>query len=885
MPVPSCWQLLGYENPNYTNINYPYPCDPPYVPDANPCGVYERDFSIKKWGKVYFVLEGVSSCAFVYVNGAYVGFTQGSHLQAEFDLTDFVHDGVNTIRVKVLKWCCGSYLEDQDFFRFNGIFRDCYLLQRPEGHITDVSIRTCEDAICIEADKVADITVFDKDGVHLATVAAQQEARIVLDHVISWNAEKPYLYTVKLERDGEIITQKIGFRKIEISDRCELLINNVPVKLHGVNHHDTDPHNGWCQTNEELRRDLELMKKLNINAVRTSHYPPTPAFLELCDELGFYVILETDIETHGILRRHANVAYRFDVESEDWPGTDPLWKKEHLERMERAVNRDKNHCSIVMWSTGNESGHGPNHAAMIDWLHTLGDGRLVHCEDASRKGDYSRADVVSNMYHDLQRLSTMAEDPSIKRPIMLCEYAHAMGNGPGDVWDYNEVFNRYDNVIGGFVWEWADHTVLVDGVQCYGGDFEGELTHDENFCCDGMVFSDRSLKAGSYEVKAAYQPIHTVLDGNVLKVTNRYDFTDLSECVLHLAVAADGVTVWEAQPELSLAPHQTTGISLEFGSFPCEYGLYLTCRMTKGGEEVAITQHKLAENKKTLQLQASAATEEKPYDVIFSGEGFRYVFSKQFGTFTSMVIHGEEQLAAPVKLTIWRAPTDNDKNIKDFWGSYNIWQGENFDKIFYKVYGCTVAEGHVCVDASLAGVSRKPFFRYTLSVNVSCDGVVSVNLNGTVREPVVYLPRLGFEFELPEENMRFSYFGCGPMESYCDLRHGSTVGMYESTATAEYVPYVRPQEHGNHVDVRMLKIGKMHFESQTPFSCNVSAYSAAAIDRATHTNELISDHKTHLRIDYKVSGIGSASCGPELQEQYRLSEKDITFGFTVSAKG
>ena len=884
--VPSCWQLLGYENPNYTNINYPYPCDPPYVPDANPCGIYEREFRLESlWGRVYYVLEGVSSCAFVYVNGKYVGFTQGSHLQAEFDITQYVVPGTNTLRVKVLKWCCGSYLEDQDFFRFNGIFRDTYLLQRPEGHITDISISTQGNSIRIRADKQADIAVFKKDGTCLAFAPAQQSANVEIADVIPWNPEKPYLYTVKLERNGEIITQKIGFRTVKVSAKCELLINDIPVKLRGVNHHDTDPNNGWCQTREELRQDLELMKKLNINCVRTSHYPPTPAFLEMCDEMGFYVILETDIETHGFLRRYANVPYRFDVESEDWPGTDPRWRKEHLERMERAVSRDKNHCSIIMWSTGNESGHGPNHEAMIDWLHSLEDGRLVHCEDASRKGDYGRADVISNMYHDVQKLRSMAQNPDIHRPIMLCEYAHAMGNGPGDVWDYNEVFNQYPNIIGGCVWEWADHTVVVDGVQRYGGDFDGELTHDENFCCDGMVFSDRSLKAGSYEVKAAYQPMYTELRGNILTVTNRYDFTDLAECELYCAVAADGKEIWKEKINLSLAPHKTAEIPLHFESGKCTYGVYLTCSLVNNGEQVAVTQHKLAENRLRPAAQKPAFVEEKPYEVVFSGEGFRYVFSKQFGTFISMVVNGEEQLAEPVKLTVWRAPTDNDKNIKVFWGSYNIWQGENFDKLFSKVYNCTVADGCIRIDASLAGVSRKPFMNYAMQVKVNCDGVITVRLYGNVREKVVYLPRFGFEFALPKKNMHFRYYGCGPMESYCDLRHGSTVGMYESTAEAEYVPYVRPQEHGNHVDVRMLEIGKLRFESDDAFCCNVSAFSTAAIDQAEHTDALFSDGKTHLRIDYKVSGIGSASCGPELMEQYRLSERNITFGFTISPTG
>ena len=882
IPVPSCWQLHGYEDPNYTNINYPYPCDPPYVPDVNPCGVYERDFVLrKKWGRVYYVLEGVSSCAFVYVNGAYVGFTQGSHLQAEFDVTDFVLEGSNTLCVKVLKWCCGSYLEDQDFFRFNGIFRDTYLLQRPEGHIVDVSVATSGDGITVSCDAPADISLFDREGECLGHVTDCAEAVFSIGEPVLWNAEKPYLYTLRLERQGERIEQKVGLRSIEVSDRCELLINGVAVKLHGVNHHDTDPNNGWCQTNEQLRQDLLLMKKLNINCVRTSHYPPTPAFLQMCDELGFYVILETDIETHGILRRFANVSYRFDVESTDWPGTDPAWKKEHLERMIRAVGRDKNHCSIIMWSTGNESGHGPNHEAMIDWLHSLLDGRLVHCEDASRKGDYSRADVVSNMYHDIDKLRTMAEDPAIHKPIMLCEYAHAMGNGPGDVWDYNEVFNRYPNIIGGCVWEWADHTVIKDGVQCYGGDFPGELTHDENFCCDGMVFSDRRLKAGSYEVKAAYQPMATQYENGVLEITNRFDFTDFSECELFCSIEADGAVVEERRMDLVLAPHETVRLPLHSIVPECRYGAYLTVCLVHEGEDVATTQHKLSGGQPAAPVAAGANTEIGDKEIIFTGNGFRYVFSRLLGSFTSMVIAGREQLAEPISLTAWRAPTDNDKNIKLLWGSYNIWQGENLDKLFSKVYAVEAQQGSVRVVGSLAGVSRKPFFRYTLQICVDAMGRIGVALEGDVRENTVWLPRLGFEMALPGKNMPFHYFGCGPLETYCDLHHGSTIGMYESDAESEYVHYVRPQEHGNHVHVRMLSIGDMRIEGDD-FCCNVSAYSTSAIDAAEHTDELISDEKTHVRVDYKVSGIGSNSCGPELRKEYRLCEKHIQFAFSIS---
>ena len=436
VPVPSCWQLLGYEEPNYTNINYPYPCDAPFVPDDNPVGVYERDFALDAlWGKVYFVLEGVSSCAFVSVNGSFVGFTQGSHLQAEFDITPFVREGENTLRVAVLKWCCGSYLEDQDAFRYNGIFRDCYLLQRPIGHLRDVHVTAEGSTVTVKTDATAAVALFAPNGEKLGEKEGDCVSFTVNDPVL-WTAETPALYTAVLTRDGETVSVRTGFRSIAISDTHALLINGVAVKLHGVNHHDTDKFRGWCQNDAALRRDLRLMKELNINCIRTSHYPPTPYFLELCDEMGFYVILETDIETHGFVRRNPNVAYNYDVENDDWVCQRAEWKHEFVERMERAILRDRNHPAIIMWSTGNESGHGVNHVAMIKRARAEKDGRLIHCEDASRKGDNSNVDVISQMYWsipDIEKFVATAD-----KPFFLCEYAHAMGNGPGDVCDYNE---------------------------------------------------------------------------------------------------------------------------------------------------------------------------------------------------------------------------------------------------------------------------------------------------------------------------------------------------------------------------------------------------------------------------------------------------------------
>lgn len=886
IPVPSCWQLEGYDNPNYTNINYPYPCDPPYVPDDNPCGVYEREFELEcVWGRVYFVLEGVSSCAFVSVNGEYVGFTQGSHLQAEFDITDFAKEGTNTITVKVLKWCCGSYLEDQDFFRFNGIFRDCYLLQRPEDHICDIELIPDGTTIRVHADKAAQIRIYKDEQLLAQTEEEVTDFSHEVEDPVLWNAEKPFLYTVVLERNGEIIIQKTGLRTIEISDRYELLVNGVTVKLHGVNHHDTSKYRGWCQGEEELRKDLLLMKELNVNCVRTSHYPPTPRFLELCDELGFYVICETDIETHGFLRRLANVQYGFDMDSNAWPATMPDWKQEFVERMERMVEYHKNRVSILMWSTGNESGHGCNHVEMIRWTRKRDKTRLIHCEDASRKGQNHNADVYSRMYPSPQEVEKFAVTDDINMPVFLCEYAHAMGNGPGDIYEYNEVFDKYPKLIGGCVWEWADHVVVEDEIQKYGGDFEGELTHDGNFCCDGIVFADRSFKAGTMEMKAAYQPIRTAYEDGVLSVYNRLDFTNLSEYEFVYRIEADGKTIAEEEAVLLAAAHTTVEIPIDYETAECRYGVYLNTELRKDGKIYAQTQHELPSEKCNVQgsisEEESAVLTEDETNIYATGEGFSYVFSKHYGTFVSIVTDGEEQLAGKGSLSAFRAPTDNDRNVQYYWANLNIWQGENLNVLWNKIYRCTIENGKIIAEGSLAAISRSPLMRFTLSVAVAKDGTIEMDLNGKVRENAYWLPRLGFEFCLPAGNQEFTYYGHGPMESYADMCHHAPVGLYESNAEKEYVPYVFPQEHGNHNQVKMLRIGKLEFLAKTELECNVSKYTAQTLFSAKHTDELTEDGKIHLRIDYKVSGIGSNSCGPALDPKYRLQEKEISFGFFI----
>ncbi len=881
IPVPSCWQLQGYENPNYSNINYPYPCDPPYVPEDNPCGVYEREFTLEEiWGRVYFVFEGVSSCAYLYINGSYVGFTQGSHLQAEFDITDFVHPGANTVRARVLKWCCGSYLEDQDFFRYNGIFRDCYLLQRPQGHITDVEMIPNARSISLSLAGKAQVRILDGEQL-LCSSEMEEHFTFTPAQPVLWNAEKPKLYTVELERAGEVIRLQAGLREIRVGENYELLVNGVSVKLHGVNHHDTSAKRGWCQSDEELRQDLLLMKQLNINCVRTSHYPPTPKFIQMCDELGLYTVCETDIETHGFLRRKPNVPYYFDVESGDWPCTKKEWLHEHLDRMKRMVEMYKNHPSILIWSTGNESGHGCNHMEMIRWTKGRDATRLVHAEDACRKGQFHNSDVYSMMYPSLADVEGYALNDDINRPVFLCEYSHAMGNGPGDVYDYNELFDRYPKLVGGCIWEWADHVVTQDGVQKYGGDFPGEQTHDGNFCCDGLVFANRSLKAGSLEAKAAYQPIRTRLEGDVLTVCNRLDFTDLEEYQFSWWVEVDGQPGPVHQQTLQVPPHGQTQVKIDYVPVRCSLGAYLHVQLHREGLEVAAAQHALPCTRMEQPQAELAQLTQDDFFIYAQGDNFRYVFSKRYGVFTSLEIGGREQLAGVPRLSACRAPTDNDRNIRFRWLQLDEWQGENLDKSFTKVYSCTVEDGTIRLTGSLSGISRMPLVRYTQTVAIRQDGTVEFALDGKVRPDAIWLPRFGYEFTLPGQFQEFSYYGNGPRESYRDLCHAGRVSLHTSTAQAEYVPYVRPQEHGNHTAVQLLQIGDFQIRGED-LEINVSRYSTEALLKAEHTDELAADGKVHLRIDYKVSGIGSNSCGPDLEKKYRLEEKQIRFCFTLA---
>ena len=898
--VPSCWQCRGYEKPYYTNVVYPFPVDPPYVPGENPMGVYTREFQITDVSrKHYVVFEGVDSCLELFINGEYVGFSQGSRLQAEFDLSPYINEGNNEIKVKVRKWCFGSYLEDQDCFRYNGIFRDVYLLSRPKGHIRDIDIVTQNNGIMVHFEGCAKIELYDMEGILLDSKYAEQEAYFEVEKPVLWNAEQPYLYSLRFTYEDEVISQSVGFVTYGVNERSAFTVNGVEVKLKGVNHHDTHPYNGYTMTEEEILQDLQLMKQMNVNCIRTAHYPPTPRFLEFCNRMGFYVMLETDMETHGFIFRYhrdagTDLCEMFDfVDNPEWIGNQPEWKAAYIDRMERAYERDKNNVCIFSWSTGNESGHCENHYEMIQWLRRKDKRRLIHCEDASRASEgygektdayYERPDMHSRMYSSCQEVEEYALNKEKNLPYFLCEYSHAMGNGPGDVKDYWDVIYRYPKLMGGCIWEWADHTYVEDGVPKSGGDC-GEPTHSSNFCADGLVGYDRAWKAGTWNTKYAYQYVRFELSGEEIIVTNLYDFTNLGEYKIAVEVNADGKLLKTQEHCMKLEPKESGKIRIDLPN-ECALGAFAVCRAYDAqGNEVAMTELPLPVPVRAAQIcmdsnQVMIKEDAHSY-LVYAGENL-YQLSKHTGMLTGIKKDGADRLSEPMRLTAWRAPIDNERTEKQKWIYGDSKRGEHLDRMFDTVRAVSRTGNTICVEGCLAGVGRAPFLRYITQYAFYNDGRMQVKLSAKIRENCTWLQRVGFELVTPKENESFLYYGRGPMENYCDMNLHATTGFFESTAEAEYVPYIMPQEHGNHTGCKYLcQKNGLEFTADTEFEFNVSQYTTQALAEAMHINELEKNNAVNIRIDYKNSGVGSHSCGPELLEKYRLTEKEIEFGFSI----
>lgn len=1026
IPVPSVWQMHGYDYHQYTNVRYPFAFDPPYVPKDNPCGAYVTDFIYDQNEDAplaHLNFEGVDSCFYVWLNGRYVGYSQVSHSTSEFDITEFIINGSNRLCVLVLKWCDGSYLEDQDKFRMSGIFRDVYILKRSEGAVYDYFIKTSCDDIndptkaevnidftaftgysCGEdrfsskpetgVDKDTDsnvdieVTILNADGsicssgcvkreicaqgdantnaAEIKTTASSSSITLSIDSPVLWNAERPYLYTVIIRCAGEVITDRIGIREITIENKI-VYINGMPIKFHGVNRHDSDPVTGFTISREQIIKDMSLMKQHNVNAIRTSHYPNAPYFYELCDEYGFYVIDEADIEAHGPSELYYadnswdNKAARWNEPIAD----NPEFCESILDRVKRCVIRDKNRPCVVIWSMGNESAYGVTFEKALTWVKSYDKSRLTHYEsaqytDGKRKYDYSNLDLYSRMYPSI---SEMAEyiDGDGDKPYILCEYCHAMGNGPGDLEDYFQFFDSHETTCGGFVWEWCDHAIYKGkaangkAMYAYGGD-SGETIHDGNFCMDGLVYPDRRPHTGLLEFKNIHRPARIAnYDGanGILTLHNYLDFTDIRDYLtMSYEVTCDGHVVTSGNIDVpSVAPHGDGTVSLSpvtniqkslsdlyassHSDVSCSSDVanytkdIITHRMflrviykaacdsafvregdVLGFDEIELGSQDL--NKALTSDTTQNLTEQDPTaldtisaplhiletdaEFVISGSNFEYTFDRNTGNFAGIAVDGQELLAAPCDKTIWRAPTDNDRNIK------REWLRAHYDMTYERTYetSCIIKEGYAVIScsSSLAAPTVQPVLRIKTEWTISAEGTITSRMHVTKNSEFPMLPRFGVRIILKKDMRNVSYIGMGPYESYVDKHHASWHGSFSASIDAMHEDYIMPQENGSHFDCNYVQISSLgENDSKTdmsahsitatsavPFSMNASPYTAEELTNAAHNYELPESGKSVLCIDYRQNGIGSNSCGPELDEKYRFDEDEWEFGFTMHVK-
>lgn len=939
--VPGVWQNYGYDKHQYTNTMYPFPFDPPYVPVENPCGAYIREFDYKKEEKapnVYLNFEGVDSCFYVWLNGVYVGYSQVSHSTSEFDVTKVLKEGKNRLAVLVLKWCDGSYLEDQDKFRMSGIFRDVYLLNRPEQCIFDYFVTT--KAAGPEADvKIkmkslnGDVPVkavlYDRDGNEAGrgeTVVSWEsgeeypgELLIRLENPHLWNAEAPYCYTLVLETEDEVITEEVGIREIFIKDTV-VYVNGKPVKFRGVNRHDSDPVTGFAISIEQMKKDLFLMKQHNFNAIRTSHYPNAPVFYQLCDRYGFYVIDEADNESHGSQ----------DVYFEDnrWLSRCRRWNETiadneefteaTVDRVKRCVHRDKNRPSVIMWSMGNESAYGCTIEDALAWTRKFDDTRLLHYESAryrsdNREYDFSNIDLYSRMYPSIEEIEEHFQN-KVDKPYILCEYCHAMGNGPGDFEDYFHLIEREDAFCGAFVWEWCDHAIdkgeTVNGrkVYFYGGD-HGEYPHSGNFCMDGLVYPDRTPHTGLLEYKNVHRPVRVKSynqESGELVLHNYLDFTDLKDFVsIGWALECDGKTEASGRISdgdmISVKPHEKGSIYVKT-DVPKEGRCYLKVSyyVKEQTGEILAKDHLLGfdeillengdgRNQEAISLMETEGTkaaegknlsvEEDDRSVRITGETFSYVYSKNTGLFTSLSVGEKEMLTRPMEVNIWRAPTDNDKSVRQNWSR------AHFDMAYSRAYETKWTEGNegITITATMAvlAVTVQRIMDITTVWSISNTGKIKMDMQVKCDSEFPELPRFGIRMFLKKEMDRVTYYGIGPAESYIDKRRAGSHGKYEAKVEDMHEDYLKPQENGSHYDCDYVMVqGKEESLVVTggkPFSFNASIYTQEELTKKRHNFELEPCGSTVLCLDYAQNGIGSGSCGPEAAEKYKFNEKEFRF--------
>ncbi len=911
MDVPSVWQMRGFDAHQYTNIRYPIPYDPPFVPAENPCGLYVKRFPLNKEpGFVYHLnFEGVDSAFFVFINGRYAGFSGVPHSTSEFDVTPLLADGVNELRVLVFKWSSGTYAEDQDKFRMSGIFRDVYLLQRPAEHVRDFTVRTT-----LEPDGGAQVRVFlalcgsprvdyelSFQGERVSSgLAVNGEIAIRLERPRLWNAETPNLYTLTLKTPMENITTRVGVRSVTIQNRT-VLLNGAPIKFRGVNRHDSSPTNGFAVTAEEMRRDLVLMKRHNINAIRTSHYPNSPYFYELCDEMGFYVIDEADVEMHGV------VTAMGDYSEADFCllADSDLYEKTILDRVQRCVRRDLNRPCVLIWSMGNESGYGKGFIRAARWIKECDPTRLVHYESSINTGgvqmDTSDIDLYSRMYPPVAFCKQYLEDESKEKPLMLCEYIHAMGNGPGDAEDYQQLIDRYANFAGGFVWEWCDHAIYMGRTSqgkdkyFYGGDF-GEKTHDDNFCMDGLVYPDRRPHTGLMEVKNVFRPIRAVAfdpEKRAVRLRNQQAFlrTDAVarvECVY----LSDGREVsTQALPGVSIPAGGEEWVALPAGAPEGDLVharlIYRAARDTAAFPAGYILGHDQltlndARRYDFTPVAGEVSIQEERAVIIVRGADFCHKFDKRTAAPIQLSRSNESLLAAPAAWNVWRAPLDNDMYTAKALASMG------YDRTGVKVYDirAQVEDGVAVVRARLSVNAAASARIAQVEVCYAIDAAGRVDISGRMRKPfsrLPDLPRFGLRFLLRPGMERVSYLGYGPTESYPDKHQACYLARFDARVSQMHEDYLKPQENGSHWGTREVSVfggGARLAVCGEGFSFSASHYTQEELTQKKHNFALVPVEETVLCVDFAHAGVGSNSCGPELLPQYRVPE-EVDFHVTL----
>ena len=926
--VPSVWQMAGYDTHQYTNIRYPFPFDPPYVPQDIPCGTYAHTFVYHKdenAPKAFLNFEGVDSCFYVWINGSYVGYSQVSHMTSEFDITDLLRDGENSIAVLVMKWCDGSYLEDQDKFRMSGIFRDVYILKRPKQAISDYHIKTrIEDMLAkVEIEMKfcsplnVKISIEDRNGAVVALGSIAEEGTAVLEIASPelWNTENPYLYKLILETENEVIVDHIALRKIEIKDQV-IYLNGQKIKFRGVNRHDSDPVTGFTISLEQLTTDLTLMKQHNFNAIRSSHYPNAPFFYEMCDKYGFMVIDEADIEAHGpfMIYRKEDTDYNRFKRWNEKIADDPVWEEAIVDRVKLMVERDKNRFCIVMWSMGNESAYGCNFEKALEWTKNFDPDRITQYESARYRNydetyDYSNLDVYSRMYPALSEIQEYLDKDGSK-PFLLVEYCHSMGNGPGDFEDYFQMIQDNDKMCGGFVWEWCDHAIAHGTAEngktiyAYGGD-HGEEIHDGNFCMDGLVYPDRTVHTGLLEYKNVYRPARVISynkESGELVLHNYMDFDDLKDYVkISYELTQDGLVISKGiLPEFSVAPHGEGKTNLKI-NVPENGKCYLKLiyHLKKelplldedhilGFDEIEVskedTKCKLAEKwiPKTV-VDSELQVNENDTQIHIKGREFAYTIDKRTALFTEMKFAGREYLNHPMELNIWRAPTDNDMYIK------SEWKKAHYDKAYTRAYTTEVVQGKhgvkITSHASVVAETVQKILDVTITWKIEAAGKIDADIAVTKDDEFPDLPRFGVRMFLDKKLSAARYFGMGPQESYCDKHQAASHGLYQANVDDLHEDYIRPQENGSHYDCEYVELNNSRYgivvSAENAFSFNASYYTQEELEEKTHNYELTESDSVVFCVDYALNGIGSNSCGPVVLEQYRFDDVLFRFQFTL----